>query len=449
MSNVIHNRVRIILMVIVAIVAHDSLPGSTVNADNNGQAYSRKQRRTQSQVQPQASAERHTLDANTNLNSLLEQLNRNQFGISAGGVSHGNKVRADAGRPRLRSLNANERLLHWLSNNSPEQEQQQQQEQELLVSSALAARHKGNQRMESESADRAFERLITMSLRQGKMDESLADKNVEAKNLHAPFFHFCKTKGKQEGPSSQDTCPAPKTKTKAKAKIKLCKKKVMQKVARLLELTKNMKQRSCLIIKKLNQLDTEIHKRWPGVKSRGHKHKTDTNKTTPPPLPPDKSQSESPPGGKQKERLDRPTPMPTTQSPFKHNRGFYFGLRPLGEDNTDESLAAALREEQKLEQKVREEHQLQRERDDKIKRARYEAAPPAAARIEYFVTTPAPRRNNWHYGNYSAMSKRNKESLDSNIPKNRPISVKRLRTQLQRVLRQHKRARHRLALHKK
>ncbi|KAH8413705.1 hypothetical protein KR222_004305 [Zaprionus bogoriensis] len=101
-------------------------------------------------------------------------------------------------------------------------------------------------------------------------------------------------------------------------------------------------------------------------------------------------------GQKTSERMEKPDFI----LPKSKNSGFYFGLRPPGERETQESLAKALREQQKLEQKVREEYHLQRNArrsgtrrlHGKSKRARYEAAPAAAARLEQIMTTPSSTR---------------------------------------------------------
>lgn len=100
------------------------------------------------------------------------------------------------------------------------------------------------------------------------------------------------------------------------------------------------------------------------------------------------------------ERLEKP---PVLNISHVNHRGFYFGLTPPGEIDTDEIIAVARKEQQKLEEKVREEHQIQqnakrlarkncRKKQKKIKRARYEAAPPGAARLEQMGTTPTSNR---------------------------------------------------------
>lgn len=100
------------------------------------------------------------------------------------------------------------------------------------------------------------------------------------------------------------------------------------------------------------------------------------------------------------ERLEKP---PVLNISHANHRGFYFGLTPPGEIDTDEIIAGARKEQQKLEEKVREEYQMERNArrlarkncrkiQNKIKRARYEAAPPGAARLEQMGTTPTSNR---------------------------------------------------------
>lgn len=102
------------------------------------------------------------------------------------------------------------------------------------------------------------------------------------------------------------------------------------------------------------------------------------------------------------ERLEKPQVVNISHSKDNLNhRGFYFGLRPPGVAETDENIEKSQKEQQKLEEKVREEYQMQRNArriarknrsrlqrlENKKKRARYEAAPPGAARLEQMATT--------------------------------------------------------------
>lgn len=104
------------------------------------------------------------------------------------------------------------------------------------------------------------------------------------------------------------------------------------------------------------------------------------------------------------ERLEKPPVLNISYSNENNNhRGFYFGLTPPDEIETDENIAGARKEQQKLEEKVREEYQMQRNARrsarrnlrrlrNNMKRARYEPAPPGAARLEQMVTTPTSNR---------------------------------------------------------
>lgn len=103
------------------------------------------------------------------------------------------------------------------------------------------------------------------------------------------------------------------------------------------------------------------------------------------------------------ERLDKPT----TPMPFMYNRSFYFGLRGAGEGKKSLNMENnALEEQRKLEQKIREEYQTQHEKlrlesqrrllqrlNSNRKRARFETAPEAAARLEV-MTTPVNTKVN-------------------------------------------------------
>lgn len=119
------------------------------------------------------------------------------------------------------------------------------------------------------------------------------------------------------------------------------------------------------------------------------------------------------------ERLEKPQVVNINHSKENVNhRGFYFGLSPPGVAETDENIEKSQKEQQKLEEKVREEYQMQRNArriarknrsrlqrlENKKKRARYEAAPPGAARLEQMATT-APSKGNQNYPQATQLEK--------------------------------------------
>lgn len=135
------------------------------------------------------------------------------------------------------------------------------------------------------------------------------------------------------------------------------------------------------------------------------------------------------------ERLEKPQVVNISHSKDSVNhRGFYFGLSPPGVAETDENIEKSQKEQQKLEEKVREEYQMQRNArriarknrsrlqrlENKKKRARYEAAPPGAARLEQMVTT-APSKGTQNY----PQAKQLKESIVNQLKNMMNIHVRR------------------------
>ncbi|XP_064542750.1 uncharacterized protein LOC135431505 [Drosophila montana] len=442
MSKLIHNIVGIILMVIVVILAHP-LPCSANSAHYYGKSHgprrydSAKKEHALLRTQSNSSHFVHDMEAN-DPTKLFEKLDK--FELKKNRVN-------DAAR-RLQYAKQKEKLIYWLNhNNGSGREQKEELRLAVIRENArqLEQQQRRIERIQNEAADREFERMMKMNLHQDRTEKALpeqrplkgaAKKDEAKKSVLSKSLMLCKkpkVKSKCQKPTftttterpyteSSTTCPASAIKSMGKGHQKSQLK--CAEADRLLQITKSMKIRALLIIKHLNLLEMEIlsrnnpagDKAQPKTTARPTTESTTkttptatmetaygtTNPSTDPPPPPVKSDRESMGAGKKQERLDRPTAMPTTGSPFKHSSGFYFGFRPPGEENTEANMAAALREERKLEQKVREELQMQRESmrserqehirhrpQDKRKRARYEAAPPAAARLELIITTPS------------------------------------------------------------
>lgn len=434
-------------MVIVVILAHP-LPCRANSAHYYGKSHGprryeyAKKHHALLRTQPNASPV-HDMEAN-DPTELFEKLDK--FDFKANG-------RNDAAR-RLQYAKQKERLVHWLNQNNGSR--REQKEELLLAANRENARQLEQQqrrieRIQNEAADREFERMMKMKFHQDSTEQALpvhqplkgaAKKDGTKKSVPSKFLMLCKkpkpkSKCKKpmlttttERPSTElsipcrPTCPASTIKNTGQGKGHQKPQVKSAEADRLLQITKSMKIRALLILKYLNLLEKKILDRRNPAGNKAQPTTTarptteSTTETTPPattestasptmvqtePTPPPVKSDHGPMGaGKKQERLDRPTAMPTTQSPFKHSSGFYFGFRPPGEENTKANIAAALREERKLEQKVREEHQMQRENmrsegqelvrhrsQDKRKRARYEAAPPAAARLELILTTPS------------------------------------------------------------
>jgi len=82
------------------------------------------------------------------------------------------------------------------------------------------------------------------------------------------------------------------------------------------------------------------------------------------------------------EQLEKPLKTP--------HHVFSFGIRPASQKESMYDLALAREEELKLEDRVWEEHQQQMKLRRPVKPKRFEAAPPAAARLEPFEEPPKP-----------------------------------------------------------
>ncbi|XP_068147692.1 uncharacterized protein [Drosophila tropicalis] len=150
------------------------------------------------------------------------------------------------------------------------------------------------------------------------------------------------------------------------------------KAEQLLKIIRGMKRHALLMLKDLNYLELEILEKSSGS-CPNHESRNEGQR----------SQSQ-----KNRERLDLPGSKAKLKLKFHQNskpthqsQSFYFGVRPL---EALEDLDEARDEELKLEQKVREEHQMLRQQLkakenqwlQKAKRARFNEAPEAAARLE-------------------------------------------------------------------
>ncbi|KAH8369828.1 hypothetical protein KR093_001079 [Drosophila rubida] len=290
--------------------------------------------------------------------------------------------------------------------------------QQLLLPLSLTAtsndvrqeeqRRRQFERLQNEAADREFEQImrkLKMKL-QRERDKDSAVKCIFKKDQHHKnFSNYCKKKKHKlkgatgtttESPSTDfstlSSLPTPPTTCPATTKQSQCNKQAAdlkpEDVDRLLKNAMTMKRRALLILKHLNLLEMELLNRWPGGSAPPDECRPESRTTTSNPDPRSSAKTTDRP-----ERIEKPT----TQRPKTYQGGFHFGLRPPGAKEAN--IAAALREQRKLEQKVREEYQMQLERAEwqrhqmlkrlksKRKRARFDAAPPAAVRLE-LMTTP-------------------------------------------------------------
>lgn len=163
------------------------------------------------------------------------------------------------------------------------------------------------------------------------------------------------------------------------------------------------------------------------------------------------------------ERLEKPQVVNISHSKDKVNhRGFYFGLSPPGVAETDENIEKSQKEQQKLEEKVREEYQMQRNArriarrnrsrlqrlENKKKRARYEAAPPGAARLEQMVTT-APSKGTQNYPQATQLENKMKIHVRTNNIRLAYRKLQKRKRNLAKKIRNSKSSKQTLALFKR
>ncbi|XP_060652384.1 uncharacterized protein LOC132788804 [Drosophila nasuta] len=307
---------------------------------------------------------------------------------------------------------------------------EEEQAQHLLLPSSLSAtsndarqeeqRQRNLERLQNEAADREFEQImrkLKFKLQRDRETESVLKSVNKKDQQNKNFLNFCKkSKGNKlkETPtttttttpttessstffSTSLTLPAPPTLCPAILKPNKCKNRQdeaelkPEAVDRLMKTITAFKRHALLILKNLNLLEIEILNRWPGGCAPANEAEDETQITTTKISDASRFTTTT----NRPERLEKPS----TPRPKIYKDGFHFGLRATGKQKTN--MAAAMREQRKLEQKVREEyqmqlkqaewkrHQLQRLKCNR-KRARFEAAPPAAVRLELMTT---PRSN--------------------------------------------------------
>ncbi|XP_034475715.1 uncharacterized protein LOC117782786 [Drosophila innubila] len=319
-------------------------------------------------------------------------------------------------------INNAQKLAKAKEKESPDKADDVENELEFLLPLPLTAanndarqqeqRQRHFERLQNEAADREFDEVMRkLKLKmQLERDNVLTMKSVAKKDqfknkLLGKPFNFCKKKTKTKpttttvfpstvGPSTVFPSTVAPSTVPNPDKSKPIGELTPEDVDRLLRTLMSMKKHALLILKNLNLLEIELMSRWPDSCAASdvaqttssdkpeYTHSTETTKEY---------------ASKTHERLDKPT----TTTPFMFNRSFYFGLRGAGEGETDLNMDAALREQRKLEQKIREEYQMQHDMmrsenqrrllqrlKSNRKRARYEAAPAAAARLE-IMTTPS------------------------------------------------------------